>query len=141
MVTVKSALRALYRSAFIAGATVSGGPPAGAAAAKLLATPAGKAAIEAGVEFTLADEDVDTGNFAAGGLVTQPTLAMIGEAGPELVLPLSSSMKPKRKPSAYQKRYKKNFRKIAPDYKLKSGKWKKNGFKRAVRAAHKMSKK
>jgi len=48
--------------------------------------------------------------------------------------------KPKKK-SAYQKRYERNFRKIENDYKLKSGKWKKNGFKMAVKMAHKMSKK
>jgi len=47
----------------------------------------------------------------------------------------------KKKSSAYSRRYKANFRKIAPRYKLKSGKWKKNGFRSAVRLAHKMSKK
>ena len=46
----------------------------------------------------------------------------------------------KRKPNAYQKRYKANFKKIAPSYKLKNGKWKKNGFKAAVKRAHAMSK-
>ena len=49
--------------------------------------------------------------------------------------------KPKRRTSAYQRRYKANFKKIAPRFKLKSGKWKKNGFKMAVKMAHKMSKK
>ena len=49
--------------------------------------------------------------------------------------------KPKRRSSAYQRRYKANFKKIAPRFKLKSGKWKKNGFKNAVKMAHKMSKK
>ena len=49
--------------------------------------------------------------------------------------------KPKRRSTAYQRRYKANFKKIASQYKLKSGKWKKNGFKMAVRQAHKMSKK
>ncbi len=49
--------------------------------------------------------------------------------------------KPKRRKSAYQRRYKANFKKIAPRFKLKSGKWKKNGFKAAVKMAHKMSKK
>ena len=135
---MQSALRSLYQAAFVAGATAGGGPAAGAAATAFLKTPQGQTLLKAGVDFTLASEDVDQGNFATGGFVTQPTLAMIGEAGPEMVIPL---MKPKRKPSAYQKRYKKNFRKIAPDYKLKSGRWKKNGFKRAVSAAHKMSKK
>jgi len=47
----------------------------------------------------------------------------------------------KRQPSAYQKRYKANFKKIAPSYKLRNGKWKKNGFKSAVKRAHAMSKK
>ena len=47
----------------------------------------------------------------------------------------------KRKTTAYQRRYKANFKKIANRYKLKSGKWKKNGFKAAVKLAHKMSKK
>ena len=49
--------------------------------------------------------------------------------------------KPKRKTSAYQRRYKANFKKISKRFKLKSGKWKKNGFKMAVKMAHKMSKK
>ncbi len=47
----------------------------------------------------------------------------------------------KKRSSAYSRRYKANFRKIAPRFKLKSGKWKKNGFKSAVKLAHKMSKK
>ena len=47
----------------------------------------------------------------------------------------------KKKSSAYSRRYKANFRKVAPDFKMKSGKWMKNGFKRAVKLAHKMSKK
>jgi len=52
-----------------------------------------------------------------------------------------AEMPKKKRSSAYQKRYKANFRKIAPKFKLKSGKWKKNGFRAAVRMAHKMSKK
>jgi len=47
----------------------------------------------------------------------------------------------KKRSSAYSRRYKANFKKIAPRYKMKSGKWKKNGFKSAVKLAHKMSKK
>lgn len=44
---------------------------------------------------------------------------------------------PKRKPTAYQKKYKAAFKSIAPKYKMKNGKWKKGGFKAAVKAAHK----
>jgi len=51
------------------------------------------------------------------------------------------SMPKKRKTSAYQRRYKTNFKKIASKFKLKNGRWKKGGFKAAVKLAHKMSKK
>tara|TARA_Y100000004_G_scaffold187924_1_gene241333 strand:- start:100 stop:273 length:174 start_codon:yes stop_codon:yes gene_type:complete len=49
--------------------------------------------------------------------------------------------KPKKKMTAYQRRYRANFRKIEADYKLKNGNWRKGGFKAAVKMAHKMSKK
>lgn len=39
--------------------------------------------------------------------------------------------------TAYQRAYKKAFKELTPKYKLKSGKWKKDGFKKCVRAAHK----
>jgi hypothetical protein len=44
-----------------------------------------------GGEFTVGGWTIDTPNIpmlAAGGVVTRPTLAMIGEAGPEAVIPL-----------------------------------------------------
>jgi hypothetical protein len=47
----------------------------------------------------------------------------------------------KKKMSAYTRRYKANFKKIEDNYKLKSGKWMKNGFKRAVKEAHRLSEK
>ena len=54
----------------------------------------------------------------------------------------AAAEKPKRKRStAYQRRYKANFRRIAKRYKLKSGKWKKGGFRSAVREAHRLSRK
>ena len=45
----------------------------------------------------------------------------------------------KKRSSAYNRKYKAAFRKVASKYKLKSGKWKKGGFKQAVKAAHKMA--
>ena len=48
---------------------------------------------------------------------------------------------PTRKVSTYNKKYKKEFRRIAGQYKNKSGKWKKGGFRKAVKAAHKAVKK
>jgi hypothetical protein len=52
----------------------------------------------------------------------------------------SAEEKPKRRTTAYQRRYKAAFKKIQKRYKLKSGKWKKGGFKSAVREAHRMAK-
>ena len=45
----------------------------------------------------------------------------------------------RRRSTAYSRKYKAAFRKVAPKYKLKNGKWKVNGFRTAVRAAHKMA--
>lgn len=48
--------------------------------------------------------------------------------------------KTKRKASAYQQRYGKHFKRLAPKYKLKSGGWKKDGFRRCQAAAHRAAK-
>lgn len=45
----------------------------------------------------------------------------------------------KQRVSGYQRKYKKAFKEVAPKYKLKNGKWKKGGFKLAVKAAHKIA--
>lgn len=45
----------------------------------------------------------------------------------------------KRKVSSYNRKYRSAFKKVAPRFKLKSGKWKKTGFRMAVKAAHKMA--
>ena len=42
----------------------------------------------------------------------------------------------KKRKTAYQRAYQKAFKQLAPKYKLKNGKWKKGGFKAAVKAAH-----
>lgn len=47
----------------------------------------------------------------------------------------------KRKASAYNRRYARAFKKVAPRFKKKSGGWMKNGFKRAQREAHRLAKK
>jgi hypothetical protein len=44
-----------------------------------------------------------------------------------------------RKASAYSRKYKAAFKRVAPRYKLKSGKWKAGGFKRAVKEAHRIA--
>jgi len=44
-----------------------------------------------------------------------------------------------RKVSAYNRKYKAAFKKVSSRYKLKNGKWKAGGFKRAVKEAHKLA--
>ena len=51
------------------------------------------------------------------------------------------SPKPKRRKSAYSRKYKAAFKRVSNKYRTKSGKWKKGGFKAAVKAAHKAVKK
>ncbi len=79
------------------------------------------------------------------------TVTMTMEEYLQLLNGLSSDMSPaptedmpkpkKKKISAYTRRYRANFRKIESNYKKKDGSWMKNGFKRAVQEAHRMSKK
>jgi len=45
----------------------------------------------------------------------------------------------KKRKTARQRAYGKAFKKIAPKYKLKNGKWKKDGFKRCVKEAHRLA--
>jgi len=71
-----------------------------------------------------------------------PSLAMsigneVGERA-ETIAPVIAT-KAKRKVSAYNRKYKAAFKKVAPRYKLKSGKWKAGGFKGAVKEAHKIA--
>ena len=48
--------------------------------------------------------------------------------------------KPRKKTTAYQRKYKKAFATVKPKHMAKNGKWKKGGFKAAVKAAHRMCK-
>lgn len=61
----------------------------------------------------------------------EPSLA--GRVEAALEKPLK---KPKRRASPAQKRFGRAFKRLAPKYKKKNGSWKKDGFKRCVRAAH-----
>lgn len=71
-----------------------------------------------------------------------PSLAMsigttVGERV-EAAAPVVAT-KAKKRASAYHRKYKAAFKKVAPRYKLKSGKWKAGGFKRAVKEAHRIA--
>ncbi len=54
---------------------------------------------------------------------------------------VSATDKPKRtrKPTAYNKAYSRAFKDVQSTYKTKAGAWKKNGYKRAVKAAHNLA--
>ena len=62
----------------------------------------------------------------------------IAEPASNLLAPVEK--KAKRKASAYSIKYGKAFNRVAGKYKLKSGAWAKNGFKRAQKEAHKVAK-
>jgi len=62
----------------------------------------------------------------------------IAEPAGKLLAP--AEKKVKRKASAYSIKYGKAFKRVAGKYKLKSGAWAKNGFKRAQKAAHRVAK-
>ena len=69
----------------------------------------------------------------------QQTTEVVREAQAEAKEIVSEVKKVKKKASAYSKKYKAAFRRIEDDYKLKNGNWKKGGFRRAVKAAHKLA--
>ena len=77
--------------------------------------------------------------MALGGLVTQPTFTLLGEAGPEMVIPLE---KKKRKVSKYQKEWGRQLKLIKKTSRLKNGSYR-SGWDRAKEfsKAHKMTKK
>ena len=64
---------------------------------------------------------------------------LIADVGMDIIQGKPKKAK-KRVKSAAQRAYAKAFKKVQGKYKLKSGKWKKGGFKRAVKEAHKLAK-
>jgi hypothetical protein len=50
------------------------------------------------------------------------------------------AVKTKRKASKYAVKYGRAFKKVSKQYLKKNGGWKKNGFKNAQKAAHKLAK-
>ena len=77
----------------------------------------------------------DAGYRAALGTARRDIGSDLGRSAP------APKVKKTRKPSAYSKRYGREFKRLSPKYKLKSGGWAKDGFKRAQAAAHKATKK
>lgn len=114
----KTLLRAFYRQimrhGFALGVAAAPGPGTYADGLAIADGPLGKAAIELGANEFAERNLEDTRQMAMGGLVTEPTYTLLGEAGPEMVIPLShmdmprpsrSKTKKKRKVSKYQKEF------------------------------------
>ena len=59
----------------------------------------------------------------------------------EVVEQMEEVAKPvkKKRKSGYKRKYTKAFKQVSPSYKKKDGTWKKGGFKRAVKEAHKIA--
>ena len=83
-----------------------------------------------------------TCNLIKGILLAQGVNPVIAEAAMPLVQVAEDKVVKvvKRKASAYSKKYAAAFKKEATRFKTKSGSWKKNGFKNAQKAAHKLAK-
>lgn len=84
---------------------------------------AGETIIPTGGNVKDVQEALGVSEFA---MASGPTEFDIAEAGAELI----------RKETAYQKRYKKAFKEVAPKHKKTNGTWRKGGFKKAVKEAH-----
>jgi len=125
MADARTILRGLAATAAIAGATIVGGPVAGAEVAAFMASPPGRKLTNKLVDDTAERRGVVLEDLANGGLVTQPTFGLTGEAGPELVLPLMNIPKPKKKRSrsarAADKKLSRAFRMANDRYRLKNG--------------------
>ena len=87
----KTLLRAFYTQLIMHGFALGysmGNPGRYAEGLAIAKGPLGKAAINLAA-FEAAERDLDdTRQLALGGIITEPTYALIGEAGPELVIPL-----------------------------------------------------
>ena len=119
---------------------MAAGPAAGGAAASYIASPVGQAAVEKAVAITVGNSGSTMQNMAMGGLVMNPTLAMIGEAGPELVVPLKK--KRSRSARASDKKLSKAFKEANARLRTRNGSLRKGKTQADVaRLAHRLRKK
>lgn len=79
--------------------------------------------------------------YIRGGETIMPTGGNVRDVQ-EVVetVAVEETPKPRKKTTAYQRKYKKAFAQVKPKHMAKNGKWKKGGFKAAVKAAHRMCK-
>ena len=146
MVDFRTVLKGIATTTAVTAATLTGGPAAGASLAAYLASPPGQRLLDAAIDESARQNNVRLEDLAHGGLITRPTLGLTGEAGPELVIPMSSMMKPKRRRSraarAADKKLSKAFKEANARYRLKNGTLRKGRTQADIaRLAHKLRKK
>ena len=146
MVDAKSLLMSFSAVVATAAAGAVGGPLAAAEVAAFLASPSGRKLNSALIDQTASKRGVVLEDLAQGGLVTQPTFGLTGEAGPEFVFPLSQIPKPKRKRSrsarAADKKLSKAFKEANSKYRRKDGSLRKGRTQADIaRLAHRLRKK
>ena len=79
--------------------------------------------------------------YIRGGETIMPTGGNVRDVQEAVeMVAVQDTPKRKKKTTAYQRKYKKAFAKVKPKHMNKNGKWKKGGFKAAVKAAHRMCK-
>ena len=146
MVDFRTVLKGIATTTAVTAATLTGGPAAGASLAAYLASPPGQRLLDAAIDESARQNGVRLEDLAHGGLITRPTLGLTGEAGPELVIPVSSMMKPKKKRSrsarAADKKLSKAFKMANAKYRLKNGSLRKGRTQSDIaKLAHKLRKK
>jgi len=146
MVDFRTVLKGIASTTAVTAATLTGGPAAGASMAAYLASPPGQRLLDAAIDESARQNNVQLEDLARGGLITRPTLGLTGEAGPELVIPMTSMMKPKRKRSrsarAADKKMSKAFKEANRRMRTKNGSLRKGRTQADIaRLAHRLRKK
>ena len=113
--------------------------PLGRLADEVTVVPYDMIAIPAHEYFRLAT-DPTFQIYIRGGETIMPTGGNVRDVQ-EVVETMAVEEAPvrKKRKTPRQRAYSKAFKKIAPRYKMKNGKWKKDGFKRCVKEAHRLA--
>jgi len=137
---VKGKLGAINRAARIGAAGLILLDPLNRLADEVTVVPYDMIAIPAHEYFRL-NSDPTFQIYIRGGETIMPTGGNVRDVQ-EVVetVAVEDTPKPRKKTTAYQRKYKKAFAKVKPKHMAKNGKWKKGGFKAAVKAAHRMCK-
>ena len=79
--------------------------------------------------------------YIRGGETIMPTGGNVEDVQQVVeTMVVEETPKPRKKTTAYQRKYKKAFATVKPKHMKKDGTWKKGGFKAAVKDAHRMCK-